>query len=563
MKLRLRCLESKQTLRIQLPTPYTLHQLQQTLSLSLSPPPPSPSSLRFSLNARDELSPSSSDASLESLGVTAGDLVYFSLNPNAFSPNPEALVQGSRQMHEPCTSRERSIPGTQIQEPMSNQPENLGETTNLGINCPNQETAVPGLPQIQNIGSNQSQVSQGTHMQCMNCSNRQTALQDLSVQEQSKEFSNTQGPGGFQETMETGHGTLEEAETMEIDGGSGVKKFSEPYFLRRVLREELGNDGSDHKLLVIAVHAVFLESGFIGIDSVSRRPIDGFHLPEDWPSSSFTVSLWYSLPELLSNSNSVSNMTDYVVMKFQILGHFINVHACLAKGGSSYRVCLDEGRFAQTLDSVWANCEKNDRMDEDGSLKPYPENEVFNFWRIVKDGLALPLWIDLCERTGLAPPACLRRLPTELKLKVFESLSGVDIARMGCVCTEMRYLASNNDLWKQKFTEEFGDGTTAQGMVNWRDKFVSNWEKRKKRKLAVALWRDYPRPERSFNAVYRRNPNPFGVFPMIGGDYDLLPVPAVNYPFARSGLAFTQSRPRQNFRPYCNLGRTHGAEHPS
>ncbi|GLU03377.1 hypothetical protein SLE2022_205790 [Rubroshorea leprosula] len=492
MKLRLRCLESKQTLRIQLPTPYTLHQLQQTLSLSLAPPPPSPSSLRFSLNSRDELSPSSYDASLESLGVTAGDLVYFSLNPNAFSPNPEALVQGSRQTHEPCTSRERSIPGTQIQEPMSNQPENLGETTNLGINCPNQETAVPVLPQIQNIGSNQSEVSQGTHMQCMNCSNRQTALQNLSVQEQSKEFSNTQGPGGFQETMETGHGTLEEAETMEIGSVSGVEKFSEPYFLRRVLREELGNNGSDHKLLVIAVHAVLLESGFIGIDSVSRRPIDGFHLPEDWPSSSFTVSLRYSRPELLSNSNSVSNMTDYVVMKFQILGHFINVYACLGKGGSSYRVCLDEGRFAPTLDSVWANCEKNDQMDEDGSLKSYPENEVFNFWRIVKDGLALPLLIDLCERTGLGPPACLMRLPTELKLKVFESLSGVDIARMGCVCTEMRYLASNNDLWKQKFTEEFGGRTAAQGMVNWRRTFVFNWERRKKLKLvkrsSVSKW---------------------------------------------------------------------------
>ncbi|GLU03372.1 hypothetical protein SLE2022_205740 [Rubroshorea leprosula] len=479
MKLRLRCLESKQTLRIQLHTPYTLHQLQQTLSLSLAPPPPSPSLLRFSLNSRDELFPSSSDASLESLGVTAGDLVYFSLNPNAFSPNPKALVQGSGQMHEPCTSRERSIPGTQIQEPMSNQPENLGETTNLGINCPNQETAVPVLPQIQNIGSNRRQVSQGTHMRRMNCSNRQTPLQDLSVQEQSKEFSNTQGPGGFQETMETGHGTLEEAETMEIGSVSGVKKFSEPYFLRKVLREELGNDGSDHKLLVIAVHAVLLESGFIGIDSVSRRPIDRFHLPEDWPSSS--VSLWYSLPKLLSNSNSVSNMTDYVVMKFEILGHFIIVDACLAKGegGSLYTVCLDEGRFAPTLDAVWANCEKNDGMDEDGPLKSYPENEVLNFWRIVKDGLAYPLLIHLCERTGLPPPACLMCLPTELKLKVFESLSGVDIARMGCVCTEMRKLACNNDLWKQKFTEKFGDGATAQVMVNWREKFASKWEHRK------------------------------------------------------------------------------------
>ncbi|GLT47396.1 hypothetical protein SLA2020_210980 [Shorea laevis] len=77
------------------------------------------------------------------------------------------------------------------------------------------------------------------------------------------------------------------------------------------------------------------------------------------------------------------------------------------------------------------------------------------------------------------------------------------------------------------------------------------------RNCLVARW------TRSFNAVYQRNPNPFEVFPMIGGDYDRFSVPAVNSPFGRSGLAFTQSRPRQTFHPYCNLGRTHGAEHLS
>ncbi|KAL4310969.1 hypothetical protein GQ457_01G000130 [Hibiscus cannabinus] len=57
---------------------------------------------------------------------------------------------------------------------------------------------------------------------------------------------------------------------------------------------------------------------------------------------------------------------------------------------------------------------------------------------------------DLCYKTGLPLPACL------IRLKILELLPGVDIARMECVCSEMRYLASNNDLWKQKFAQEFG-----------------------------------------------------------------------------------------------------------
>ncbi|KAK9992364.1 hypothetical protein SO802_027349 [Lithocarpus litseifolius] len=72
---------------------------------------------------------------------------------------------------------------------------------------------------------------------------------------------------------------LSSAETMELDDGSSVlscKKYFEHYFLRRVLREELGGgDGSDHKLMVIAIHVVLLESSFVWFDSVSESE-DGF-----------------------------------------------------------------------------------------------------------------------------------------------------------------------------------------------------------------------------------------------------------------------------------------------
>lgn len=38
-------------------------------------------------------------------------------------------------------------------------------------------------------------------------------------------------------------------------------------------------------------------------------------------------------------------------------------------------------------------------------------------------------------------------IPTELKMKILESLPGDDIARVSCVCSEYRNLASENSLW--------------------------------------------------------------------------------------------------------------------
>ncbi|KAK8479744.1 hypothetical protein V6N11_072535 [Hibiscus sabdariffa] len=263
---------------------------------------------------------------------------------------------------------------------------------------------------------------------------------------------------------------------MDIDDFALSARLSEPYFLREVLGEELGDNSSIHKLLTIAVHAVLLESGFVGIDSVSGMQTDRFHLPDELASP---FSLCYSLPELLRADyiNSFgSSLTDYAVLKFLTLGQFLQVYGSLVKGTVLYKLSLDERRFSPALNLVWANCDK-----KDGSLISYTEKEVFEFWKIVKDGLALPLLIDLCSESGLALPACLIRLPAELKLKILESLPGSDVARIECVCSEMRYLACNNELWKQKFAEEFGDTSGAAGMGNWKKMFHSSRANRKKR----------------------------------------------------------------------------------
>ncbi|KAG6645524.1 SKP1-like protein 1A isoform X2 [Carya illinoinensis] len=79
MKLRLRSVESNQTHRIEVPPRSTLQQLQETLSQSISSS--SSSSLHISLNRKDELQGYSPEASLHSLGITSGDLLYFTFDP--------------------------------------------------------------------------------------------------------------------------------------------------------------------------------------------------------------------------------------------------------------------------------------------------------------------------------------------------------------------------------------------------------------------------------------------------------------------------------------------------
>lgn len=122
------------------------------------------------------------------------------------------------------------------------------------------------------------------------------------------------------ETLETQE--LTSVEAMDIDTGSadvGGKRFSEPYFTRKLLRKEMGDDGYSYKFLDIAVHAVFIESGFGGINSISGTQVDEFRLPEEQASKNLVMSLCYTLPELLG----YKNMSETIVLKFQSLGHFL------------------------------------------------------------------------------------------------------------------------------------------------------------------------------------------------------------------------------------------------
>ncbi|KAL7119160.1 hypothetical protein ACP275_02G046600 [Erythranthe tilingii] len=242
--------------------------------------------------------------------------------------------------------------------------------------------------------------------------------------------------------------------------------FSVPKFLREVFTEELGQASGGcrrHWLLVLAVHAVMLDSGFLEFDKKSKKVVRGFgfHSRGDLPSD---LSLFYTpVPRGASAENVI------VVLKFQPLGKFMTVYGALDNASSkrnTYSVQLNEDRLVPFLKFVWADCEV-----DGGLLNTSPEKEVSKFWIDVKDKLVSPLLIDSYKKSGLEYLPCFTSLPADLKLNILECLSGVDLGRVSCVSSELRNLASNDKLWKSKYVEAFGD---SDGLIdgNWKSAFV-------------------------------------------------------------------------------------------
>ncbi|EOA37583.1 hypothetical protein CARUB_v10011933mg [Capsella rubella] len=436
MKLRLRLHETRETLKLELADTGTLHDLQRRIN------PTEPSSVHLSLNRKDELLASSPEDTLRSLGVTSGDLIYYSLDQSAFTSSVQ-----------------------------------VGESSNC------------------ESGASQSESNQAAVHDSMGMGYGEVDV----VPDQAKPNPNfivedpAEGSKGENSGMEGPEPMDVEQLDMELPAAES-KRLSEPFFLRKILLEKSG-DTSELTTLASSVHAVMLESGFVLFDSGS----DKFSFSE----MLLTASLKYTLPELIKSKDA--NTIESVTVKFQNLGPWVVVYGTV--GGSSVRVHmnLDKRRFVPVIDLVMDTL----KSDKEGSSSIY--REVFMFWSSVKDGLVIPLLIGICDKAGLEPPPCLMRLPTELKLKILESLPGVSIAKMACVCTEMRYLASDNDLWKQKCLEEAKSflGTEVGDLVNWKARFADFW----RHNQLAATWRQTHHARR--NVSTGRSPMRF---PWIIGD---------------------------------------------
>ncbi|KAK4789824.1 hypothetical protein SAY86_017128 [Trapa natans] len=366
------------------------------------------------------------------------------------------------------------------------------------------------------------------------------------------DMTDVDGKGEEEEHFQGGlKGDDSNSEYTEFD----VYKQSVPYFMRMILREELGNDEVEHRLVVVAIHAVMLESGFVGFNSVTRARVDSSHLLDRWPPAAFTVSLFYTLPELLADG---SNEVETVVLKFQSIGHYLTVYGSLAKGKSGlHRICLDEYRFVPTIHLMWANCDKKDVAGHgEGKTSSYSDGEVFEFWKIVKDGLALPLLIDLSERANLPLPSCFMCLPADLKLQILELLDADDLLQVALVCSELRYLSSHNDLWKQKFVSEFKDVKETQGAPNWKLLYMTYMKRRRDKDTMIRMSLQVERPIRAIRPYLLGgiwgDRGPLRMPGLIGGDHDWLP--ASGSPFTMRQSPFPRLQNHITFGPNCSLG---------
>ena len=295
-----------------------------------------------------------------------------------------------------------------------------------------------------------------------------------------------------------------------VDGSIGCvgKRNSEPSLEKWVLWKAFGGGVNDHKLWVVAaVHAVILESGFVCLNSVSSMAIGHSHLLGELPSK---ISLSYTLPEILTDGSVATNSVE---LKFQSLGQFVIVYASLSDVGSViHRLCLDISKFAPTLELIrlmLVKCDMNNITNNGDDM-------VFVLWKMVKDRLALPLSIDLREKAGLDASPSFMSLPQALKRKILECLPGVDVAKVGSVCSELRLLCLDNELWKQKFEEEFGQLNSGGGSGTncCKAMFALRWTRKKwlERAAPVLGWNfgpSIPDPRRHADRVRGLGVNPF------------------------------------------------------
>lgn len=165
----------------------------------------------------------------------------------------------------------------------------------------------------------------------------------------------------------------------EIGVRSGRSVANKITFLRRALTEELADERSNHEPLVIAVHAVLLESGFVPIDPISGKQTDDQdrpHLLDKWSTLDQSQTMWvyYTLPQILQNWTNIEKSKGWTItgnynvieggggiqLMIQSRGNFVNVYPSL----SGYRLgfyspihhlCLDEQRFCPAIEFLWAN----------------------------------------------------------------------------------------------------------------------------------------------------------------------------------------------------------------
>ncbi|XP_078177517.1 F-box protein SKIP22-like [Carex rostrata] len=446
MKLRIRSIATKETIRITAPDASSLLDLKTLIAASLaatstSPNPIVPDSIHLSLNQTDELLASNATDPLSSLGLTSGDLLFFS-----FSPFRQTLAQ---------------VPNT--------------------------------IPPVSNLSTKSSSNNP------IDNHNKETTVNPMEV--------------------DVGPAVLEESDNTHLIPG----------FLVELMEIKTEEDASILRRVVMLTHASMLDAGFILLNGA------GSNLPHGWTLQASSLCLKYTTSDFV---NQVQALNEKVaVLKFSVLGNLVTTYGYVAGVNPHfYRFCFDLAKVA-TLFSLDLN-----------SMSRESEQEFMEKFRGVKDGVSLPLMIDLCLKNGLPLPPCFMFLSIDTKSKIMDLLPGTDVVRIGSTCKEMWNLSLDEKLWRQKMEREFGNSLNENTDMSWRERYKRAYIAKKN---AVRF-----RPRQSNSFLYGPTARRIGSGRhfIIGGDVDRFPMFGADLREAGTSVFGRRGLPGRQVSPRCNFG---------
>ena len=294
------------------------------------------------------------------------------------------------------------------------------------------------------------------------------------------------------------------------------------------------------ELLLMAVHALFLEVGFTPVHGNDATPgaTQTCALPSGWRSSEASTGC-YRLRYAVGVRVSGADVT--CTIRAQSFGDAHVVLLGCADGHQGERA--GDGSKNEVHRLTVAIADHVTRSDE-GTMQV---TGLRRLWARGKDAMANRLKSDLCRASGLPPPPALLTLPDELKLRCFAGLPASDLGAVSCASVELRYIAAADDLWRPLYLAEFGeedDGGMHAGTVErdvnghgsargFKRAYAEKIRKRRALREARRRWEEeqarrrlepplQPAPHPSHPGVFF--PQPGGYVPGItGGDYDIYP----------------------------------------
>jgi hypothetical protein len=494
MRLRLRHYQGGPTQRLEVETHCTLRMLRGAVALLTGQ---TENSVRISLNKVEELD-GPGNLLVSSLGICGGDLLYL-LDPRR--PDVTRVQDVSSGVPNDTKGRVLSIPRT---------------TPSKGPDASAQGSTAPVKSGSNSFGK--VDVAQERRERCAAAAAKRLAVLDRMekvvaqhggsdrVDPDSMEIDNVVdgSKAELHHPLTAGFGA-----TSSGDGGEEKGQFApQPSansafpFLQRVLSEVQITVHSSHDLLVFAIHAVMLDTGFKPVGSGgSRASVD-----QCWQRAGGRSVAQYTLASAREADPSAEALS--CTVRCQQLGRNLVVYGSCDQDNQSaiYRLNLQLSEYLpppaeiQTILSADLPAEK--RAEE--LLRLFKNTR--QLWREAKDVLAVPLLSALHQRAGLSPPVSLILLPVDVKNNILAKLSAKDLVAVSVTCSEFREAASSDEFWKALFEREFPHQRPAAGPGKWKEEFRRAWVDRKLMQERREEYQRRLRIERSEQRGFRYQP---------------------------------------------------------